>query len=186
MAKDPQQYRVYDAEAVFDDNVGVRLFRSLDEIRGFASKVIASDLWKSQCDVEDVKVFLGRKDSGTAKARPRYASFRGKIQDTPFIIIPPTWAASDITVLHELTHICVGLKEQHGPKFTQCYLDMIATFSSKYNARKLQDAFDREMVEYGSKTVKTDKQAQTAARKGKQKPLLSDADIAFLKMIKFF
>jgi putative metallohydrolase (TIGR04338 family) len=182
MSSDPQQYRVYDAERVFNNGVGVIMFRSLDDIQKFVDKIVASDWWKDRCDVEAVRVFLGRKDSGTAKSYPRFASWRGIVQTVPFITIPPTWAATDIVVIHELAHTCAGLKERHGPVFARCYLDMLATFSSRSNALKLQKSFDAERVEYGTGPIKTDRQVETEAAKQQSTPSLSDADIAFLRM----
>lgn len=163
---DPQKYRLYAAERIAfpRDVIGIQHFRSLAQMQAFADKVVASDLWQKQTDVEAVKVFLGRKDSSKARAYGRHSTWRGKTQSTPFITIPPTWAATTHIVLHELAHI--GTQgDGHGAKYAAFYLELVEKFISRTQSRKLRNAFDAQRVEYKEGPVRSTRQVEAACRR---------------------
>lgn len=133
--------------------------------------------------VEAVKVFLGRKDASKAKAYPRLSSWRGVTQTTPFVTMPPSWAATDVTLIHELAHICVGTREQHGPKYAACYLDMIRKFGGSVMHDMLRESFDDQRVEYGDGEVKSTRTVEREAARERERPKLSRDDETFLRLI---
>jgi putative metallohydrolase (TIGR04338 family) len=189
---DPQQYRLYNAERIFDDSNAVKHFRSLGEMTEFVNTIVKHEWWQERCDVKEVKVFLGRKDSNKAKAYSAGSMWRGVVQKVPFITIPPSWAATDVVVIHELAHICVGNKHRHNPVYAACYLDMLGKFSGSWMKKALQESFDENQVAYnvGAATATTRrivaqqvaKEKQEQAKKQEQLRKKAEAE-AYLHML---
>ncbi len=177
---DPQKHRLYAAEQSVG-SVGIRHFRSLDDIRAFVDKVVNSEWWREHSRVRKVDVFLARKDSHTAKAYPALAAWRGEVQMNPFITLPPTWAATDFTIIHELAHAGWSDTEAHGPEYAARYIEMTRRFVGALVARDLQRAFDVNAVEYsGGKSVGTGT-ARASARATRD--MMSENDREFLRLI---
>ena len=163
MSKDPQKYRLYASERVFDNAPGVRHFRSMPEMEAFVAKVVGSEWWQENGGPREVKVFLGRRDSGKAKAYSRFSMWRGEMVMSPFITIPPSWAATDITLIHELAHTFVGNQHGHDQVYAKSYLDLLRMFAGSVAADKLQAAFDKQRVEYGNGSVKGTRRVEAEA-----------------------
>lgn len=188
--KDPQKTRLYAAEHTvidtYNGTVGVQQFRSLQQMQSFVDRVTASDYWKSHSGPQRVSVFLGRKDSRFARSYSRFSSWYGKVQSDPFITIPPTWAASDAVLIHELAHQISD--DAHGPIFASRYLDLLRLFVSPAIATKMQKAFDDHSVSYqeGSQAVSKQKvrAAHASAMKTQERAAQQERDaLSFLHLL---
>lgn len=177
---DRQRQRVYQSESVLS-NAG-RVFRSVDQMQRYVDRIVESDWWKERSKVEEVFVFLGRKDSSTAYAHPAGSYWYGVQQDCPFITIPPTWAARDTIILHELAHIMVPSVEAHGPAFCTAFIELVTKFMGTLRGRQLRESMDEHGVthEIGKKVLTTN-QIKAAARRvelseEKRKKMREDAE----------
>ena len=61
-----------------------------------------------------------------------------------FTIKLPRWARTKTVICHELAHIAGG--DKHGTKFARCYIDFVARFVGKDEARALRSAFKDHKV----------------------------------------
>ena len=141
---DKQQLRLYAAEQVIRD--GARQFRSLEKAQVYVDKIVASDWWKDRSSVTEVKVFLGRKDSRTARAYRAGRRWRGMVQPCPFITIPPSWAATSAVILHELAHVITEGGESHGPEFCHSFLAIVREHMGVVAERKLKASMENHSV----------------------------------------
>lgn len=57
-------------------------------------------------------------------------------------ILLPRWAMNTLYVCHELSHLCESdKKDDHGPNFRRCYVDLTSRFISKEAGKSLYYAF---------------------------------------------
>lgn len=139
--RDVQKNKVYIAERVL--NQFPYYFKSLNEIQAFVDGVVGSDWWTARSPFRKVIALLGRKDSGRAFASGP-GSYNGRSIPHPFIVLPGPWAATKQTVLHELAHVA-AVGDGHGPRFCRAYVELVAEFLSRVDARELE----REMGRVG-------------------------------------
>lgn len=144
--RDIQRNRVYSVEHSIFKPERQTYFRNLESVQKFINEVISSDYWVAKGGATKVDVFLGRRDSGTARAYAKGSRWRGKLMHNPFITLPPSWAVTKSVIVHELAHCLVGAGEKHGARFCAAYIDLCYQFVGGIEARKLAKGFEENNV----------------------------------------
>jgi hypothetical protein len=125
---DPQQQRVYAAEAVLATHA--RRFTSLDEARAFVAAVFDDDdLWDVADAVDDPHVELEHR-------LRRWDA----VTDGRRIRLSPTSGMDAATVLHEVAHV-LTMGDEHGPVFCGTYLWLVRRWMGFHAYVDLRRAF---------------------------------------------
>lgn len=135
--RDNQKGKLYAAEAVLSKRPVH--FRSLKQVQSYVDKIVGSGWWSDRSDVTHVAVVLGRKDSSKAVCYPPGHAWRGKRMPGWFLTLPPTWATTHATVLHELAHVLTP-RDGHGPGYCEAYVEIVKNFMGQYSAGLLEDS----------------------------------------------
>jgi putative metallohydrolase (TIGR04338 family) len=146
---DAQMFRVYRAERIIA--VASRRFESLEEIQAYVDAMVASWWWRSELPrVEAIEVRMAKEETDPARGGPDllWDGARGawKAEATGHMELP-TWAWSELVVLHEAAHVLSPL-DKHGPTFARTLHYLIWRMLGEAAAAELALAYAAEGVQW--------------------------------------
>jgi putative metallohydrolase (TIGR04338 family) len=149
MPRDSQRSKVYKAQNQI--NEGNRL-ETIPEIQNWVDKITASRWWKSRYPwIKRIKILPGRGCRNAKAINGVYPEERRQGFDA--VIKLPCWARTELTILHEVTHIAVDppLDGGHGREFCRNYLGMVGRWMSQQAQQELRQAFRANKVKWHPK-----------------------------------
>jgi putative metallohydrolase (TIGR04338 family) len=142
-ARDSQRQRLYNAERTFGD-----FYRRANNLQtvGDITKWVEAIIRKRWF------VELFRINAVTIRPGTRNRVFaRGGARGTTAVLTLPTWARTEMIVLHELAHACTpasSVRAGHGVEYAGTYILLIEKVLGKEKADELRDAFRKGNVDW--------------------------------------